>query len=155
MFGSNIKIHPADKYFSLLIRERDKWTCVRCGRKHEERKMTLDTSHFFTRGKKSTRFDFENCDSLCKLPCHLGKNSMDSTQFGWEYQKGIEGFRGVIQNGSYTQFKINQLGRKRFDDLMVRANTPVKVDFNLMADIFKKELKKHELIKKSLIFGAR
>src|SRR3990167_7479039 len=60
-----IKIDKADQEFSYFIRLRDK-ECRRCGSK-----VTLNAkgmpnshhaSHYFGRGKESTRFDVENGD---------------------------------------------------------------------------------------------
>lgn len=136
MFKLNIS--KADRLFSDVIRFRDGWKCVRCGRQHEVKQGTLDSSHYWSRSMKSTRFDMENADSLCKLPCHTGT---DPNNLGWEYQRQIKNMKNEF-NGEYTNFKIKQLGQNRFDELMVRAHTPQRVDEKLIAMGLKMELKK-------------
>ena len=65
-----VKIRSSDKLFSDCIRERAEWTCERCGAyKPEGQRMGLHCSHFHGRGKWSTRFDPDNCESLC-YGCH-------------------------------------------------------------------------------------
>lgn len=103
-----IKISKADQLFSLYIRKRDNNTCVKCGRKFREGERGLSCSHFFGRGKESTRFDLENCDSLCYPGCHLY----------WQN----------TAREDYRAFKIKQLGQKRFDALLLRSNLTVKKD---------------------------
>lgn len=108
-----IKITPADKIFSQYIRLRDK-QCVRC---HSAVRLNPSglpishtNSHYYGRGKQATRFDPENCDTLC-YACHTnwGSNSKED----------------------YKQFKINQLGEKHFDLLTLRANSYHKKDYAL------------------------
>jgi 5-methylcytosine-specific restriction endonuclease McrA len=84
----------ADRKFSDYIRKRD-GKCIRCGKI-----SNLQCSHFWSRIHSSTRFDPENCDTLC-YPCHYG--NLD----GWEYD----------QAGAYRDFKIKQLGLKKFNKL--------------------------------------
>ncbi len=96
MFG-RIKIEPADRLFSQFIRKRDKWRCVRCGRQHEEGSATLGCSHYWGRVHRSTRFDPDNWDSLCNLPCHRL----------WEGEERDEYMRFMIKKlGGENEFKI-------------------------------------------------
>lgn len=59
----------ADKYFSLMIRQRDAdrddfCRCITCGvRKHWKE---MDCGHFISRKHKSTRYDPQNCAAQCK-----------------------------------------------------------------------------------------
>lgn len=112
----------ADTEFSLYIRERDNWTCQRCGRKWPENSQGLDCSHFWGRGRESTRFDPDNCDAFCKVPCHSE----------WENEKGeTKGFHKgepIVLFRPYKEWKINQLGEHRFAALEVRAHQTVKKD---------------------------
>lgn len=96
-----IKIDKADSIFSKYIRIRD-GQCVRCKKlgEGEEGIDGLQNSHYFGRGRESTRFDPLNCDTLC-YGCHQTWGSDDK-----------EGYR---------EFKIKQLGIKRFNALRVRA----------------------------------
>ena len=64
-----IKITPADKYFSLCIRERASWTCERCGKQHPPPTTALHCAHWHSRGNWSVRFDPSNAIALC-YGCH-------------------------------------------------------------------------------------
>ena len=115
-----VGIDAADKAFSNYVRTRDGWSCVRCGKHYEPPTSALHNSHYFGRGRENTRFDPENCDSLC-YGCHQHWGSADK-----------EGYR---------QFKINQLGQAGFDLLTLRANQYAKKD-RKMALIVARELLK-------------
>ena len=66
----NFRIRPADKLFSLYLREKRNRTCEYCGRRYGKNEKGLTVSHFYGRKAESTRFDEENCQVLCWLPCH-------------------------------------------------------------------------------------
>ncbi len=101
-----IKRCTADREFSLYIRERDNWTCVKCKTQYPPNSAGLDCSHFHSRRKESVRFSNENCDSLC-VACHFyfGGNPLE-----------------------YVLWKQKQLGKTRFDALTVMANQYKKKD---------------------------
>lgn len=114
-----MKISKWDKVFSQIIRTRDKWSCVRCGKYYEPPTSALHNSHYFGRTRLSTRFDEQNCDALCH-GCHRH----------WE----------VTDRESYRAFKINQLGENGFNALYVRSNqTCRKSDY--INEIYYKALK--------------
>lgn len=115
-----LKLDTADTVFSLYIRERDGWCCVRCGSRHEIRSMGLHCSHFFGRSKESTRFDEENADALC-YGCHQVWGSNDRE--------------------AYRAFKIKQLGQKGFDLLTIRANSYQKKDRKMARLYWRERLK--------------
>jgi len=130
---SKTKIKPVDKYFSEFIRLRDK-ECVfkvKCnvGVKYRENGeidiRDLDNCHFFSRAKKSVRYDEFNCDAGCKK-CHLW---LDSTVEGKEFHK---------------RFKIKQLGGRGYDLLELRANQPNKIDEESVKIYYKNILKYKE-----------
>ena len=100
------KIRPADKQFSLYIRNRDKWICQRCRKQYEVGSQGLHNSHFWSRGRENTRFDPENCDAMCFF-CHLylGSNPAE-----------------------YNDWKLKQLGEKKFNALKLRAHILKKRD---------------------------
>lgn len=100
-----VKLNKMDRLFSRQVRERDKWTCQRCGKKHDKGSMGLHCSHFIGRAHKATRYDFENCDALC-WGCH---------QY-FETKKATE----------YRDWKIDQLGQKRYDELVKRGASIVQ-----------------------------
>jgi len=77
---SGIKRTAADRKFSLMIRERDNWTCQRCGKQYVPPTKALHCAHNHTRrcpvctsGSKKqhvcTRLDEFNALALC-YGCH-------------------------------------------------------------------------------------
>lgn len=95
------KVKKCDTKFSKLIRERD-GKCLRCGRTEY-----LQCSHFWGRGFNGTRFDFDNCVTLC-YPCHYGQYKT-----GWEFNK----------QGEYREFMISRLGVEGYSLLEKRARS--------------------------------
>ncbi len=84
-----VRRNKLDIVFSLLIRTRDKWTCQRCQKYHPEgARQSLHASHFHSRRKQSTRYDFQNACAHC-FSCHqyLGENPI-------EFQRWILAFLG-------------------------------------------------------------
>jgi 5-methylcytosine-specific restriction endonuclease McrA len=67
--SGGIKVTAADRKFSLLIRERDNWTCCRCGKQYVPPTNALHCAHNFTRRTKATRHDEFNAMALC-YGCH-------------------------------------------------------------------------------------
>lgn len=104
MSWNTIKLDPADTAFSAYVRTKASWQCVRCGRHATGR--GLHCAHFYGRGKESVRFDEENCDSLCAI-CHK--------YFSEHYTE-------------HKEWKLKQLGQKKYDLLMLRANITGKKD---------------------------
>ena len=79
------------------------WKCEVCGKDSNNDHSKLECGHYYGRRKESTRFDLENCLSLCKN-CH------------WKFHENKQ---------LHTDFMIKKLGKKRFDMLTIRANTPL------------------------------
>lgn len=95
----------ADDKHSLHIRARDK-RCLRC--KGIE---NLTSSHFWSKGCTNTRFDDENCITLC-YRCHYGAYTLTQDGFqGWEYEK----------SGDYQVFMKTWLGEEKYKELEKRA----------------------------------
>lgn len=103
-----MKFDGADRLFSLWIRKRDKFTCQRCGGKGE----SLQCSHFYGRVNESTRFEPDNCITLCYV-CHKYFDETDRE--------------------AYRDFKLKQLGQRRFDLLKIQRHTYKKKDRKLEA----------------------
>ena len=105
-----IKIDAADKVFSQYIRLRD-MECKRCHSKVKLNDKGLpishQNSHYFGRGKESTRFNENNCDCLC-FSCHK--------------------IWGSEEKEEYRDFKIKQLGIDGFNRLKALAHLTVKKD---------------------------
>lgn len=102
--------------FSLYIKCRDNWQCVRCGMlfqiplNHTETARRadktsfewLDNSHYFGRGRwPNLKFEKDNCDALCRF-CHNDFENKKSTD--------------------YKEFKENQLGSERYEALLKKKN---------------------------------
>lgn len=65
-----IKITPADRWFSLCIRERADWRCERCGRlTPPDKRMGLHCSHWHGRSAWATRLHPLNAFAHC-YGCH-------------------------------------------------------------------------------------
>jgi len=128
-FGK-IKIDPRDKLFSLMIRERDKHTCVFCGKKKEE--VSIQNSHFWGRGCKSLRFEPLNCDALC-FYCHYKNEGNKQTE--------------------YREWKIKQLGIKKYNELEKIYRTGYKAygkfEKEKLLNILKEQYKNKEHLKKN------
>ena len=105
-----MKLRPTDLQFSKYIRLRD-GKCVfqiKCngtndfqGETQEDYIKRLTCSHLEGRRKESVRFDEENCDTACRK-CH---------QYLEEHKD------------EYREWKKKQLGEKRYNALIIRANT--------------------------------
>lgn len=121
MSWGTIKRDEADVIFSRYVRLKAK-KCENCGRlgTGKEGITGLQASHFHGRRKESVRFDLENVDCFC-IGCHrmLGTNNRQA----------------------YEAYKLKQLGQKRYDLLLLRANTTGKKDRVLQKIIWTKALK--------------
>ncbi len=89
-------LKKADDEFSLWIRNRD-GMCMhpRCAHREDREIKKLQNSHYWSRGIMILRFHPDNCDSA-HAGCH---------KFKWENDKA----------GDYMDFKIDQLGQKKFN----------------------------------------
>jgi hypothetical protein len=109
------RLNKADGHFSKFIRERD-GKCMHpigCSRQ-----TMLQNSHYFGRSIKSTRFDPDNCITLCWL--HHYKDKL----LGFEFQKQTVEEHGY--DGGYTLFMKQHLGEERWLALRQRASQTIK-----------------------------
>lgn len=106
----------ADASFSEKIRKRDKYClfpgCFRIDQ--------LTCSHYFGRTTWETRFDEENCITLCRTHHYWDKD------IGWEFQKQRVGEKGCDWDGRYTIFMRERLGNVAFLALSERAQADTK-----------------------------
>lgn len=106
-----MKSDPADKLFSQWIRRRDR-ECIRCFSpvffNEKGVPKSHQNSHYFGRAKQGTRFEPDNCDTLCH-GCHRL----------WEKE----------DREDYREFKINQLGEERFNSLRLQSQLYHKKDY--------------------------
>ena len=110
----------ADTEFSFHIRKRD-GKCMFPGCTKTER---LQNSHFIGRKHSATRYDPENCITLCYTH-HYGDKLL-----GFEYQKQEKEKHGY--DGQYTLFMKRHLGPKRYKALIERGKTSVKRSTEIM-----------------------
>ena len=96
----------ADEKYSKYLRGKYP-KCTNCGRS-----IGLGVSHFWGRSHSATRYDDNNCDILCWLPCH-------ST---WEHEK----------QGDYMNFMIRKLGQRGYTELERKHNKTVKREHAIM-----------------------
>lgn len=89
-----------DLEFSRFIRERDNFTCQRCGTQHTPNSTGLHASHFIGRANRSTRWDPQNVDAMCN-GCHQYLETHKAT--------------------TYRAWKQDQLGEQAFLDLIRRS----------------------------------
>lgn len=101
----------ADDAFSLRIRERD-GKCMFPGCTVTDLKK-LQCSHYYGRGRSSTRYDEKNCISLC------WKHHFQDKMVGWEYTKQNVSDHGF--DGKYTIFMRSWLGESLFTELYLRS----------------------------------
>ncbi len=125
-----MKRDMTDKLVSDCVRESVNWTCERCDKYFPEgnARKGLHNSHYYGRGGKSTRWFFDNCDSLC-YGCH----------------KFMERARA-----EYDAFKRKKLGDIRFDELTLRANKPrkyIKHEINEMRKHLREELARMKVLR--------
>ena len=116
------KIDKADSLFSKWIRRRDNNTCQRCKRKFLDGEAGLHCSHFYGRVNESTRFEPDNCVAIC-YGCHKYFDETDRE--------------------AYRDFKLKQLGEKRFNSLRVQKSTYKRKDRKMEAIIWKEALKQN------------
>ncbi len=115
-----IRRDPLDTLFSNYIRAKAGWRCQRCGNKPDPR--GLHCHHFNRRRKQSTRFDEDNCLSLC-LGCH---------QYFDE------------NRDEEREFMLRKLGQEGFDMLEGRVRIYGKVDREAVKLYLREQIKKLE-----------
>lgn len=94
-----IKLDAADSWFSKYIRLRDS-ECMRCGSPVQFNSggdpISHQNSHFQGRRKEATRFDPENCDTLCG-GCHLYLTANPYEHVEWQVdRKGTNAVNAII-----------------------------------------------------------
>lgn len=107
-----IKIRKADKLFSNYIRQRDNWTCQADEKDFKNNPQGLHCSHYWSRGRENTRFDPENCISLCMY--HHNR---------WGHGD---------ERDNYTEYMVKRLGQQAFKKLKIRAFQYRKKDDKLV-----------------------
>lgn len=106
-----MKISEADKWFSRCVRERDHWTCQRCGKQYEEGSQGIHCSHNFSRRHRTIRWCGDNALALC-YSCHewYGGNPPDSG--AWLESKVGEGTVDILREKMRSGIKVSKLEEK-------------------------------------------
>jgi len=124
-----IKLRKTDKLYTRLIRFKYDYTCQACGRKYSAyntvKLANLGVSHYFGRGKESTRFDDNNVTLACNLPCHRK----------WETEK----------RGEYVEYMLERLGLEGLQELELKSN-----QYKKRNDAEDEEMLKNRLLKAGL-----
>lgn len=103
-------LKEADTHFSNKIRARDGKCMHPRGGEHCK---LLQNSHYIGRATKSTRYDPDNCVTICWFHHYKSKD------LGFEYQKQTIEKHGF--DGQYTIFMKRWLGQERFNALIERS----------------------------------
>jgi len=109
-----MKIHPADKAFGDYIKAKTGNKCKYCGRNGR-----METSHFHSRRKASTRFDEENVACLCST-CHRYFHEHPNIHVDWMKKR---------------------LGSERYELLNIRAEQIMKVNRKDVTKEYREKLK--------------
>jgi 5-methylcytosine-specific restriction endonuclease McrA len=118
-----IKRDPLDTLFSRYIRMKAGWKCERCGSTPDKRGLHCHHA-IHHRRKLSTRWDEDNCISVC-LGCH-------------QYFE---------ENDEYEQdFMIKRLGQERYDLVKARGRYTGKTDRDLIKLYLKEKIKELECV---------
>lgn len=100
-----MKRTAADARWSKAVRERDNFTCRRCGKKHDEKSQGLHAAHIFSRGIYRTRHEQENGLAMC-WGCHVVFDHMDK-----------------LERENFARLMV---GDEVYETLRQRANNPRK-----------------------------
>ena len=105
-------VKKLDDVFQMVVRYRDNFTCITCGRKFPigERK-DCHAGHFIGRGNYSTRWDEENVNCQC-AGCNL-KQSLADVEVITEYAKQLKLKYGEdvidrLMRKKHTHFKLTR-----------------------------------------------
>jgi hypothetical protein len=135
-----------DVVFSKLVRAKANWKCLICERDYSgnhcdtesERgkiRRKLNNSHYIGRAHKGTRWDYDNCDSIC-IFCHQRiENEKKNT------------IKVAGKWFNYEEYKKETLGITRFDLLMLKGTKVTKynlAELEILLQEFKKELYNYE-----------
>jgi len=108
-----------DKLVGELIRLKHKHTCERCGRGAPRQ---LHVHHFHGRRNHSVRWEVNNLFLLCSL-CHkLDRNSAHESPY------------------DFMNWAKSVRGEDWYDQLLVRKNMIVKMDYDFMEYVLKKQI---------------
>ena len=114
-----------DKLYSDYVRERDNWTCVRCGLREINNKRHMSCSHYWSRRHISTRWELDNLCTLC-WNCHA---------YHWESEK----------QSDYRNYMLKKLGKEGYEKLEQKHLMTWKIstsELEFLYKVQKEEFKK-------------
>lgn len=118
-------LKKVDTAFSIKIRARDK----HCLYPNCQSTKSLQCSHYYGRVIKNTRFDPENCITLCWF------HHFKSKDLGFEYQKQRKENKAHGYDGRYTIFMKEWLGPTRFKLLEKRSIISLKLSREFLTQL--------------------
>lgn len=111
---SGIKRTKEDAEFSKFIRQRDKWTCQRCGSyKGPDSGPKLHCAHCFTRRTRATRFDPVNALALC-YGCHqfVDSHAAEKEKL-WRLRFGNAAYDALVLRAHRAGKEVTRVTRDR------------------------------------------
>lgn len=114
-----MKRNKLDILFSTLVRKKANYTCERCHKYYPEGyRRGLDCSHYMGRMNKSTRYDPDNGDCLCR-GCHAFFEERKQTLYrDWKIEKhGLDAV-DVIEKKSREICKITKKQEKEIEEYL-------------------------------------
>ena len=120
---SGIRIDPADRFFSLYIRWRAGWRCERCGTQYPIGAQGLHCSHFYSRGRESTRFDEENASAHC-FGCHAELGGNPEIHREWKLQRMGEEAYMKLRIRAEMRCKKDRVGQAMYWKLRLKQEYP-------------------------------
>jgi hypothetical protein len=98
-YGGGVKLTKKDVEWAQLIKNRDNWTCQKCGKSYPPKSRGLHAAHIFSRRFKATRTDPENGLAFC-FGCHM-----------YFHSRPLE----------FIEFATKFLGEERYEALKAKA----------------------------------
>lgn len=105
-------VKKLDDVFQMVIRYRDNFTCITCGKKFPKgERKECHAGHFITRGVYATRWDEENVNCQC-ASCNL-KQSLADVEVINRYAQALElkygkGTVDRLFQKKHSIFKLNR-----------------------------------------------
>ena len=89
-----VKLRTSDRLWTRYMRVKQAFTCQKCGRVYsEDNCRNLGVSHYFGRVNENVRFDEDNTNCMCNIPCHQYFDTHKTEYKDWMIQRlGQDGF---------------------------------------------------------------
>jgi hypothetical protein len=104
---TGIKITPADKWFSLCVRERAGWKCEYCETQYPIGAQGLHCSHYFGRGNWAVRLEPLDASAHC-FGCHQKLSANPHLHYEWmkkrlgdKYELLVELSNDIVKGKAY------------------------------------------------------